>query len=174
MQSDVVFALSSEKEEIAEIWQKCFGDTKEEITCYFETYFTEQNMLVIHEDGKVAAMASFLPAELSIGEEKSFPARYVYAVATRPEYRKRGYAAKILNYAKEKYRMPLALQPESDALREYYKKFGFMDGFSRISQKGEPAEDEKVVFSEFGAMLFLPDQPEFAGCYLKDCRFVVQ
>ena len=70
--------------------------------------------------------------------------------------------------------MPLALQPESDALREYYKKFGFMDGFSRISQKGEPAEDEKVVFSEFDAMLFLPDQPEFAGCHLKDCRFVVQ
>lgn len=174
VQSDVVFALSSEKEEIAEIWQKCFGDTKEEITCYFETYFTKQNMLVIHEDGKVAAMASFLPAELSIGEEKSFPARYVYAVATRPEYRKRGYAAKILNYAKEKYRMPLALQPESDALREYYKKFGFMDGFSRISQKGEPAEDEKVVFSEFDAMLFLPDQPEFAGCHLRDCRFVVQ
>lgn len=172
VESDVVFALASEKEQITEIWQKCFGDTREEITYYFETYFTEQNMLVIHEDGKVAAMASFLPAELC-WKENCFPARYVYAVATLPEYRRKGYAAKILNYAKEKYRMPLALQPESDTLKEYYKKLGFIDGFEGILQKGEPVEEEKIVFLEFGGMIFLPDQPEFADCKLEECRFVV-
>ncbi len=172
VKSDVVFAHNGEMEDVIKLWHECFGDSREEIEAYFDIHFTEQNMLVVHADGKIVSMASFLPARLK-WMDKSFPARYVYAVATLPEYRKKGYAAKILEYAKEKYRMPLALQPENDALKEYYKKFGFVDGFSGIMQEGEPSEEEKVVFPQFDGMLLLPDAPEFSECPFPKCDFVI-
>ena len=60
---------------------------------------TDSNMLVLHEDGKIASMASFLPVRYEHNGEET-AARYVYAVATLPEYRGRGYASRILSFAK--------------------------------------------------------------------------
>jgi hypothetical protein len=73
-------------------------------------------------------MASFLPVNVRI-EGEYVSAKYVYAVATLPDYRKKGYAAKILKYASEKYNEPLILQPENDRLVEYYKRLGFVEAF---------------------------------------------
>ena len=159
-ESDIVFAHNGEKEQILKIWEKCFGDDEKNIRFYLENWFSQENMLVIHEDGKIVSMASFLPAEL-VFHGKLFSARYVYAVATLPEYRGRGYAAKILTHSQEKYRMPLFLQPESENLEEYYKKIGFISEFSGIRQEGEPKEQEKIVFEEFSSMLWLPEKEEF-------------
>lgn len=161
VESDVIFAQDGEKEQILKIWKECFKDTDEDIRFYLENWFSQENMLVIQENGKIVSMASFLPAEF-VFHGKLFPARYVYAVATLPEYRGRGYAKKIIVYAQEKYRMPLFLQPESEKLEEYYKKLGFLGGFAGIWQEGEPKEPEKVIFDEFSGMLWLPQGEEFA------------
>lgn len=72
-------------------------------------------MLLICQDGHAVSMASFLDINVRDGEEWK-PAKYVYAVATLPEYRGRGYAGKILKKAEEIFNMPLVLVPAEKSL----------------------------------------------------------
>lgn len=128
VQSHVVFANETDTESIIDIWQKCFGDSREYIQMYLDKRFNTENMLVIHADGKPVSMASFLPVQVIINGE-AIEARYVYAVATLPEYRGRGYATEIIRYAADKYEEPLILQPAEEKLERYYAGMGFVNAF---------------------------------------------
>ena len=136
VESHVVFANEMDNDAIIELWKQCFGDTKEYVQLYLERRFTTENMLVIHEDGRLVSMASFLPVQVMLNNE-STEARYVYAVATLPEYRKKGYAAEIIRYAYEKYQMPFILQPADEKLEIYYKKLGFKKAFAGYKENIE-------------------------------------
>lgn len=129
-QSSVVFANETDKAAIEEIWRECFGDGAEYIGMYLENRFETENMFVIFEDGRPVSMLSLLPVHVTINGEKH-AARYVYAVATLPAYRKKGYASKLIEHAFFKYNEPLILQPSSDGLRKYYEKLGFDDAFKQ-------------------------------------------
>lgn len=153
--SDIVFANEKDIAQIKLIWQTCFGDGEDYIRFYLAHRFEVENMLVIHEDGKPVSMATFLPALLKQGEEWA-PVRYVYAVATLPEYRGKGYASRILKYASEKYKEPLILQPEGEELERFYEKLGFVNAFEKKSWEITASGDEK--FSAGGASATeLPD-----------------
>lgn len=128
VKSNVVFANETEREYITEIWNRCFGDDRAYIAFYLENRFERENMYVIYQDNRPVSMASFLPVQVTINGKKE-DARYVYAVATLPEYRKRRYASEIIKYAAEKYRQPLILQPADRNLQEYYAGCGFVEAF---------------------------------------------
>ncbi|MCM1326977.1 MAG: GNAT family N-acetyltransferase [Bacteroidales bacterium] len=128
VESRVVFANETDFDRIKLIWKTCFEDEDKYIEFYLQNRFETENMLVIHEDGKPVSMASFLPIQLRQGE-KWIPARYVYAVATLPQYRGRGFATAILQHGFDKYGEPLLLQPETEELQKFYEKLGFVDGF---------------------------------------------
>lgn len=130
VESSIVFANENDLEQIKLIWKTCFEDEDKYIEFYLKNRFETENMLVIHEDGKPVSMASFLPLQLKQGEEW-IPARYVYAVATLPEYRGKGLAAEILQYGFEKYKEPLLLQPETEELKKYYERLGFINSFEK-------------------------------------------
>ncbi len=130
VESDVVYANERDVDSIKRIWQTCFGDSEDYVRFYLAHRFEVENMLVIHQDGRPVSMASFLPVLLKRGQEW-IPARYVYAVGTLPEYRGRGYAARILQYASEKYGEPLLLQPSEEGLEAYYRRLGFGTAFAK-------------------------------------------
>lgn len=130
VESRVVFANENDLEQIKLIWKTCFEDEDKYIEFYLKNRFETENMLVIHEDGKPVSMASFLPIQLRQGEEW-IPAKYVYAVATLPQYRGKGLAAEILQHGFEKYEEPLLLQPESEELKKYYERLGFVNSFEK-------------------------------------------
>lgn len=132
-QSEVVFASERDKEQIIELWQECFGDSREYISLYLQKRFDAENMLVIYKDGRIVSMASFLPAVMTINGEK-IQVRYVYAVGTLMKYRNQGYAAKIIQFAADKYNQPLVLQP-ADSRWEYYKGLGFQSCFHKDKWK---------------------------------------
>lgn len=147
-ESHVVFASERDLDAAAQIWRTCFGDEDEYIQLYFEHRFQEDNMLVIFADGRPVSMASFLPAEILINGVYK-PARYVYAVATLPEYRNRGYATEIIKHASRKYGEPLILQPAEENLTEYYRKMGFQKAFSTYSEEKEvPAPYNSITIQE--------------------------
>lgn len=128
VESHVVFANAFETEQLIEIWHQCFGDDRAYIELYLENRFEDENMYVIHENGRPVSMASFLPVQVTIDGKKE-NARYVYAVATLPEYRNKGYATEIIKHAAGRYQEPLILQPADRDLQQYYEKQGFADAF---------------------------------------------
>lgn len=130
VESRIIYANERDYEAVTEIWQQCFGDDRAYIEMYLKNRFEHENMFVIHEDGRPVSMASFLPVQITMNREPE-NARYVYAVATLPAYRKKGYAAEILRHAADKYKEPLILQPSDDGLHEYYGGLGFVEGFSQ-------------------------------------------
>lgn len=130
VESHVVFANEHDKDAAADIWHRCFGDDRAYIKLYLENRFDNENMLIIYENGRPVSMASLLPVQITINAQKE-NARYVYAVATLPEYRKKGYASEIIQYAAEKYKEPLILQPADTELYLYYEKMGFKEIFAK-------------------------------------------
>lgn len=129
IESEIVYAgRDRDGEQIEKIWETCFGDDKEYIRYYMEHRMTEENMLIIREDQKAVSMASFLPVRY-LCDGEYVDARYVYAVATLPEYRGRGLAKRILTFAHEHYQQPLILAPAEESLMRYYETLGFRKAF---------------------------------------------
>lgn len=125
------FAKRADKEQIYTLWKTCFGDEYDYIDLYFTHRFTENNMIVFQRSGRIVSMASFLPADICCGnKEETLSALYVYAVATLPEERKKGYAAGILDYGQDFWGCTLILQPASPKLAKYYEKLGFFHAFA--------------------------------------------
>lgn len=140
--SDVIFAdKDRNREEIHKIWETCFGDEAELVDFYLDKRMTEDNMLLICQDGHAVSMASFLDINIRDGEEWK-PAKYVYSVATLQEYRGRGYAGKILKKAEEIFNMPLVLVPAEKELVGYYRKVGFTEAYpsERLLEKQDVPE----------------------------------
>ena len=144
IKSEVVFAHPGDAQLIADVctlWKECFvdGDFSE---FYMKHRLTEDNMLVIHRDGKPVSMASFLPA-IYCTKNGAIPVRYVYAVATLPEYRRQGMARKILTCGSELWDEPLVLSPANEHLYRYYGKMGFVRAFRNedIGERLTPAKN---------------------------------
>lgn len=127
IKSEVVFAhIADERtaEAVCELWKTCFddGDFSE---FYLKERATADNMLVIYRDGRPVSMASFLPAVYHT-PKGAIPVRYVYAVATLPEYRRQGLAKQLLICGSELWDEPLVLCPVDGHLSRYYGKMGFV------------------------------------------------
>lgn len=143
--SDVIFADPTQnREDILHIWKTVFGDTDSFIGEFINRLTKEDTILLCCADGKPVSMACFLPVTItgSITAEasdamslSSLDARYVYAVATLPEYRGRGYAAKVLAFALEHLNLPLVLSPAEESLYDYYAKQGFRTLFTEKSKE---------------------------------------
>lgn len=120
---------ASMTEELKRIWQICFGDDQNYIELYFAHRFRREEMLVYVVDGRPVSMLSLLPAQLYRGGAIQ-PMRYVYAVATLPEYRGRGFARILLEEGRRQTGEPLALVPALEELWDYYGRLGFVPAFS--------------------------------------------
>lgn len=148
-ESHVIFAeRKRDEKDIVQLWQESFGEKEEDALFYLDGRMTDENMLVIREDGKVVSMASFLPVNYMLAGEY-IPARYVYAVATLPQYRGKGFAAEIITTAQKMYQQPLLLVPAEESLKNYYEKLGFQMAFSTENKEETQGEVEEcaVTFS---------------------------
>ncbi len=154
-ESTVVFAdRGADADAVKKLWTACFDDTEADVAYYMEQRMTNENMLVIHAEGKIVSMASFLPVQYRIDGAYT-DAYYVYAVGTLPEYRGRGYATQILEFAKAWYRAPLLLAPADEGLTDYYAQRGFKTAFL-----GEWHRQERV--QEGASLRALELQPQEA------------
>lgn len=156
--SPVVFADRSRYEQdIIHIWQTCFGDDEDFIQSFLDHHAADECMLLYFADNKPVAMASFLPMRIHQAED-TIDGRYVYAVATLPEYRGRGYAAEILKTAKEIWQEPLLLSPAEDSLFTYYQKQEFFTQYLPYKWEIIPENPgnlkEKWSFEESSAQVY--------------------
>lgn len=112
-------SYTDDYEQIVNVWQNVFGDTKQEII-YFLNNCNNRKCLGLFIDGKLVSMLFLVECKYG-----SLNGEYIYAVSTLKDYRKKGYATKLINCAKEKMKDFLWLIPANLNLFGYYKSFGF-------------------------------------------------
>lgn len=122
------FAKKEDRNELESMWQSIFGDPAEYTGVFFDRVFTPELTLVWEERNKPVAMLYMIPYEQMINGA-SRKCWYLYALATKPEYRKCGIMGKLIQRAEQQAVQAgvdmLFLHPAGQKLFSYYQHFGF-------------------------------------------------
>ena len=131
--------------QLISLWQEAFLETKAEAQFYFARRHEDQNMLVMASDGLVTGMLSMLPVSLRM-QGRDWPARYVFAVATRTSHRQQGISSRLLAAAHEAMAaegsVASLLVPATPDLFDYYGKRGYAPHFFADEVRVEAQEIE--------------------------------
>ena len=118
--------LAAEQREMRQMWHEIFGDETAEIDSFLIRH--DDAVPFVHkENGEVVSMLFVVP--LQMWEKR---VAYIYAVATKPEYRSRGIASKLLSEAMQQICIGgefdiAALIPSSTESKRLYERLGFED-----------------------------------------------
>ena len=136
--SKIILADFSRKQELTELWVEAFGDGEEFISSFLDAYMIpEYNVpVVLEENGKIASMFYLIEFDLYSNRKNLGKCAYLFAAATKKEYRNKGCMSELIKYAVELYKnrgfkaIFLFPQNQNQKLFDYYAKFGFENIFS--------------------------------------------
>lgn len=144
------------KLEMMRLWKETFHDSEEYISLLFDNYFNPQNIACCVEDGKLKASLMAIPYNFrSIYGE--IPAVYLCGLVTRPEYRRQGIMARlmedILSRSKEGGKALAFLIPANEGLIRYYLDRGWSTAIYRVTEHYTElhkfvSDDEERVMTE--------------------------
>ncbi len=108
------------------LYEEVFAQDTKEFLDYYYSMKTKDNEIYVIEDGeKIVSMIHLNPYQVRVGSD-IYKLHYIVAVATHPDYRKRGLMASLLHHTMDimaKRGEPFTfLMPASEAI---YKPFGF-------------------------------------------------
>ena len=133
----VRLAVPDDTQRLKEIWALCFEDSAEYIDLYF-TYRFRPGTMMVFEETDISAMLSMLPLTLCTSRE-TYPAAYIYAVATHPDYQRRGICGQLLakthDYLKQQGVALSILVPSSKELFSYYRRYAYDKQLDVFEQK---------------------------------------
>lgn len=115
-----------------EIWKDCFGDPDSYIDFYYANRYKEEETALLLHEGQILAMLTMIPVKTVFPDNQSSNTAMFYAIATKPQYQNRGFAAQLINYSNQLLgsRNELSvLVPANKKLFAYYRKLGYQDGF---------------------------------------------
>jgi len=125
---------AGEVDRLREIWQLCFGDDISYINLFFENKYKPEQTLLLVQDEEIAAMLTIIPVIISAADRIALPAGMLYAIATHPDYQKKGFARRLIGYANDylaKNKVPYSLLvPAGKDLFSFYEKLGYREGFT--------------------------------------------
>lgn len=135
------------------LWRACFPT--DEASCidhFLADFFDPKNLLSIEQEGTPAAMAHLIPFESELGR-----IGYLYALATSPAHRGKGYATeltrKAIEQAQERGYRAVVLIPGTASLRAFYDRLGFagelpieLHSGSFDFGTGDPESDRAMIY----------------------------
>jgi len=126
------------------LWELAFGDSGAYVDNFYHNYYRPQRVLVLEEDGVVQAMTAWFDTTFHTPDGKSHKAGYLYAVATHPDCRGRGFAGRLIQYAgeylaREHGCQALTTVPAQSSLHNFFAANGFRECFTHFQGKAEPA-----------------------------------
>lgn len=120
------------RQQVMELWRRCFADPDEFIRFYFERKYSDANTLVHEENSKVLSALQMLPYPMR-WENVMVNTSYISGACTLPEARNRGFMTLLLrNALQEMYDRGIAfstLIPAEDWLFGYYANQGYVTVF---------------------------------------------
>ncbi len=141
---------------LKKLWAVSFGDTTEEINMFFDCVYGCCDAFAAELDGELIAALYAIPCELKSGED-TVAARYIYAVATMPEFRGRGIMTRLMDFAHAELESDgveaFWLYPANEGLSGFYAKAGYesvpsmqsaeFEGYKTVS-KAKPVDAADV------------------------------
>ena len=116
-----------------ELWQLAFGDDDAYID-YFYRRGEDSQVLVLLEDGTVYTMVALFPIDLAMPGGKQASSSYIYALATHPDARKKGFGRSILRYVdfylQEHGRDCVTIVPAEASLHKFFETVDFSECFA--------------------------------------------
>lgn len=126
-------ASRAELPALTSLWQLCFGDEASYISFFFQTWFTEENCLILERDGSLESMLMGLPTSICLPDGTEREGVYIYALCTDPTAQRRGNAGRLLSYAELFFRERgcdfFLLTPQEPSLFSYFQTQRFVLGF---------------------------------------------
>lgn len=128
-----------------ELWALAFGDSGAYVDNFYNNYYRPERVLVLEEDGQIQAMTAWFDTTLIHSDGERYKAGYLYAVATHPDARGKGYAGQLIGYAGEYLAREhgcrvLTTVPAQPSLHNFFGANGFRECFSHVQSKAERAE----------------------------------
>ncbi len=122
-------ATASDRAAMKALWRLSFPeDADEDIELFFKTFQPAATAYVLCEADVVCSMLFLLPTAVQDGEYR-FAAGYIYAGATHPDARGKGYYRRLLDFvtqtAKQEGTAALLLRPATASLADSYRRMGF-------------------------------------------------
>ena len=153
------FASGGDHPGLKALWSDIFGDSREAVEEYFALRHRDDCLLVDARDDGIAGMLTMLPLRL-LSSGHSFPARYIYAVATHPAYRNQGVSTRLLDHAhsvmSSRGEAAAVLVPASPGLFDFYGKRGYQTAFSL-----------DIIRFDAGEVPLFPKDARFFPCALE-------
>ncbi len=138
-------AENADQPELHRLWEAVFGDSPETVQSFFDRFPPEAAGWVLREDDQIRAMAYLLPGSWLLTEDGMQAVGYVYAVATDPESRGRGYAGQLMrammDFADQRSLL-LYTRPAEESLFPWY---------DHRMEAGSVGYMEEIEFAKSGA-----------------------
>lgn len=116
------------------LWKVAFGDDDAFIDLFYDCRGPEAQTMVVLEDGVMVSMLSLLPHTLSLPDGGTASARYVYALATDPAARCKGYGRQLLHWTDTCLAGQgvdcLTIVPAEPSLFKFFATVDFIPSFS--------------------------------------------
>lgn len=121
-----LLSANETKAQTRHLWSTCFGDPEDFMDIYFSEKYTDDVNVACEAEGKIVAAAQILPYRMKLFGQTAHVG-YLSGLATLPEARGKGYAAKVLHKVHRrlyKEGAPLSfLIPGNDGLRHFYEDY---------------------------------------------------
>lgn len=154
-------SMLADRPRLRELWQIAFGDSDAYIDCFFAACPDPERVLVLEDAGGVQAMTAWFDMPLVSADGGQWPGAYLYAVATHPDCRGKGYAGKLLAWVGEWLRGQgfacLTTVPASESLHRFFATNGFEEQFALVERDmvpgaASPAHIAAVDGAEYGRL----------------------
>lgn len=115
-------SITEDLKQIKDILMVSFNLNENDCTKMLNMIQPFENTFLIEINDEIVSVASAIP--FNVGNKQG---RYIYAVATKPAHRKKGYAEELLKKIINLYddMDVLLLKPANEKLYDYYRKIGF-------------------------------------------------
>lgn len=128
------------KEQVKALWNYCFYDSDPYLSWYYDNVFKPENTVAAIENDRILSAMQLLDFDVAIRGE-IYPCTYIAGVSTLPEFRGKGLATKVMEYAEEvaksRGKQFALLTPSID---NFYEKFGYTSCYERLEFSYCPAE----------------------------------
>ena len=118
-----------------ELWKLSFGDDGAYVDNFYHNYYRPERVLVLEENGVIQSMTAWFDTVFDTGDGNHWKAGYLYAVATHPDARGKGYAGMLLRYAdlylkEEVHCQAVTTVPAEESLHRFFGANGFRECFT--------------------------------------------